>query len=155
MVRKNAVPYRTSCNRSMEENRQTEATCGIGMGELYLSIWYRHLYHFFNLKETWAPAYLFDEVPFERNVPYSLGCHHESNKIEELRVLQVFISKKFFLNGTCWMMMLKTPIRLWPLNVYYLQLSNRLKICIQCLQQNRYKKWCNIGTVKLQPSQWT
>ena len=33
--------------------------------------------HFFNLKKTATPAYQFDEIPVERNVPYSLRRHLE------------------------------------------------------------------------------
>ena len=43
----------------------------LGWGSLYLRRCCRRMYHFFNLRKTATPAYLFDEIPVERNVPYS------------------------------------------------------------------------------------
>ena len=56
----------TSSHRLYEE---------LGWESLYLRRWCRCMCHFFNLKKTHAPAYLYDEIPVERNVPYSLRRH--------------------------------------------------------------------------------
>ena len=44
---------------------------------LYLRRSCNRMYHFFNRKKTATPAYLFDEIPVERYVPYSLRRHLE------------------------------------------------------------------------------
>ena len=58
----------TSRQRLLEE---------LGWESLYQRRWYRRMCHFFSLKKTRAPAYLFDEIPVERNVSYSLRCQRE------------------------------------------------------------------------------
>ena len=49
----------------------------LGWESLYLKRSCRRMCHFFNLRNTATPAYLFDEIPVERNVPYSLRRHLE------------------------------------------------------------------------------
>ena len=49
----------------------------LGWESLYQRRWYRRLCHFFNLKKTRRPAYLFDEIPAERNVSYSFRRQRE------------------------------------------------------------------------------
>ena len=49
----------------------------LGWESLYKRRWYRRICHFFSLKETRRPAYLFDEIPAERNVSYNLRSQHE------------------------------------------------------------------------------
>ena len=49
----------------------------LGWESLYLRRWYRRMCHFYNLKKTVTPAYLFEEIPVERNVPYNLRFHRE------------------------------------------------------------------------------
>ena len=49
----------------------------LGWESLYQRRWYRRMCHFFNLKKTRRPAYLFDEIPAERNVSYNLRRQRE------------------------------------------------------------------------------
>ena len=44
----------------------------LGWETLYQRRWYRRLCHLFNLHTSMSPAYLFNEIPPERDVPYSL-----------------------------------------------------------------------------------
>ena len=44
----------------------------LGWESLYHRRWFRRLSHFYNLKKTQSPAYLFDEIPSERQLVYSL-----------------------------------------------------------------------------------
>ena len=44
----------------------------LGWETLYQRRWYRRLCHFFNLRKRMSPAYLFNEIPSEREVPYPL-----------------------------------------------------------------------------------
>ena len=44
----------------------------LGWETLYQRRWYRRLCHFFNLRKSMSPAYLFNEIPSEREVPYPL-----------------------------------------------------------------------------------
>ena len=44
----------------------------LGWETLYQRRWYRRLCHFFNLRQSMSPAYLFNEIPSEREVPYRL-----------------------------------------------------------------------------------
>ena len=50
----------------------------LGWESLYQRRWHRRMCHFFNLKKkTRRPAYLFDEIPAERNVSYNLRRQRE------------------------------------------------------------------------------
>ena len=44
----------------------------LGWEELYHRRWYRRLCHFYNLRETGSPGYLFAEIPPEREQSYNL-----------------------------------------------------------------------------------
>ena len=44
----------------------------LGWETLYQRRWYRRMCHFFNLRKTQSPGYLFVEIPDERTVPYNL-----------------------------------------------------------------------------------
>ena len=55
----------------------------LGWESLYLRSSCRCMCHFFNLKNTATPAYLFDEIPVERNVPNSLRRHLEYQPVKK------------------------------------------------------------------------
>ena len=44
----------------------------LGWENLYNRRWFRHLCHFFNLRKSHQPEYLFDEIPSVRELSYSL-----------------------------------------------------------------------------------
>ena len=48
----------------------------LGWEGLYHRRWFRRLSHFYNLKKAQSPAYLFDEIPSERQLIYSLRNPH-------------------------------------------------------------------------------
>ena len=43
----------------------------LGWEDLYHRRWYRRLCHFYNLRKTCSPGYLFDEIPSEREKSYN------------------------------------------------------------------------------------
>ena len=49
----------------------------LGWESLYHRRWYRRLCHFFNLVKSQSPSYLFDEIPPERQLNYSLRHHRD------------------------------------------------------------------------------
>jgi len=74
----------------------------LGWECIYLRRWCRRMCHFFSLKNTATPAYLFDEIPVERNAQYSLRRDLECSQLIKLSALQVRIFKVFSLNGIYW-----------------------------------------------------
>ena len=67
----------------------------LGWESLYQRRWYRRLCHFFNLRKTQAPIYLFDEIPPERPVAYNLRHQRE---YEPMAARTVRFSNTYFQN---------------------------------------------------------
>ena len=62
---------------------------------LYQRSWYRRLCHFFNLRKTQEPIYLFDEIPPERPVAYNFRHKLE---YEPMAARTVLFSNTYFQN---------------------------------------------------------
>ena len=50
----------------------------LGWEDLYSRRWYRRLCHFYNLRKTCSPEYLFAEIPCERQLSYNLGAYDQN-----------------------------------------------------------------------------
>ena len=83
----------------------------LGWEKLYDRRWYRRLCHFYSLKMSATPQYLFEEIPPE---PISLTiCDMRGSMIkifQELFAFQIPTSRMFFMNGIC--LMMESKIRL-------------------------------------------
>ena len=42
----------------------------LGWESMYSRRWYRRLFHFFQLRQSKTPVYLFNEIPSELQIPY-------------------------------------------------------------------------------------
>ena len=77
----------------------------LGWENLYQRRWYRRLCHFFNVKKSQSPHYLFAEIPDERELTYNLRATRAYNQIlGELSVFRIRIFKILFWNGICFVM---------------------------------------------------
>ena len=84
----------------------------LGWESLYNRRWFRRLVHFFNLRRTGTPDYLYAEMPMGRSVQYDLRNKRMMYHLARQSALQIHTLQMLFMNGTCLMKLLETLL-LW------------------------------------------